>query len=100
MYKFFKQIFGRRKRRKNSIRHLEKKNSFGFSKVYNKNKLLKEIIINVPDDSIWLMEGIQSKEIFETIKPFIVEDSIYIKKATIYPKQDDYKIELNQNSKK
>lgn len=62
--------------------------------------MLKEIIRIVPENSIWSVEGLYSKEIYDVIEPFVIEDEVYIKRATIFPKQDCFKIQLNQKSKK
>ena len=86
--------------KRQEINYLDNNNSFGFSRVHNKNELLKEIIRNVPENSVWSIEGIQSKEIFEIIEPFVIDDEVYIKRATIFPKQDFFKVHLTQESKK
>lgn len=100
MFESIRKFLGIEKGRESEITQLDNDNSFCFSRVHNKNELLKEIIRNVPENSIWSIEGLQSKEISDIFEPFVIDDEVHIKRATIFPKQDLFKVQLTQESKK
>lgn len=93
-------LFGVGKSGVSEISQLDRGNSFCYSRVYNKKELLKEIILNVPEGSIWSIEGFQSKEIFKLLEPFIYKDELYSKRSIIFPKGCVMKVQLTEGAKK
>jgi hypothetical protein len=97
MLTIFKKIF--------SIRTDIKGNQIDFDdcwtvdKIINRNRLLARLIELVPIDSIWTIEGLSDKNIYDLISKHIFVDDNKVWNGTIWPKQNFFKIQLTETAK-
>ena len=76
------------------------KTCWTVNKIYDRNRFLARLIELVPDNSIWTIEGLSDKDIYNLIAKHIVIDDTKIWRGSIWPKHDLYKIKLSEKAKK
>lgn len=81
-------------------RQVDLKNCYSIIKITDKNILLQQIILGVPDNSIWAIEGLYDRNIIGVLKNHFSDDESNAYKATIWPGQDSYTIKLTEAAKK
>ena len=74
-------------------------NCWNIFEINDRDKLLSRVIELVPDESVWSIEGIENKEIFDVVSKYIITDDQKPSKGTIWPKQKLYKILLSKEAK-
>jgi hypothetical protein len=75
-------------------------NCWSLKKIKDREELLKKIIEVAPENSIWSIEGIEEKNIYEAISKHITTDNTMMQIGTIWPKQKIAKVLLTEIAKK
>jgi hypothetical protein len=97
MLTIIKKLFGIRTDIKG--KELELDDCWIINKINDRNKLLSRLIELVPVDSIWTIEGLSDKKIYEVISNHLFSDDAKVWKGTIWPKQNFFKIKLTDKAK-
>lgn len=98
MFDIFKRLF----KKENEIKgkEIDFDNCWTLKKINDREELLKRIIEIAPENSIWSIEGIEEKYIYETISKHITSDDKIMQNGTIWPKQKNVKVLLTEIARK